>query len=66
MQNPLLSGYSATEAYLPSKKAAIGMAVTSEPAAFNENGNYPNASDTVFRAIGAYVAPSDPPPTSSK
>ncbi|WP_308465964.1 serine hydrolase domain-containing protein [Rathayibacter soli] len=66
LQNPQLSGYSATEAYLPSKKVAIAVAVTYAPGAFDENGNYPNASDTVFRAIGAYVAPSDPPPTSAK
>ena len=30
--------------------------------AFDNQGNYPNASDTMFRAIGALVAPKDPPP----
>ena len=31
LQNPLLSGYSATEAYLPSQKIAIAVAATFEP-----------------------------------
>ena len=31
LQNPLVGGYSATEAYLPSKKIAIAVAVTFEP-----------------------------------
>jgi CubicO group peptidase (beta-lactamase class C family) len=62
LQNPLLDGYSATEAYLPSKKIAIAVATTFAPEAFDSEGNYKNSSDTVFRAIGAYVAPDDPPP----
>jgi hypothetical protein len=44
LQNPLLGGYSATEA-------------------FDSQGNYSNSSDKVFRSIGAYLAPDDPPPT---
>jgi CubicO group peptidase (beta-lactamase class C family) len=63
LQNPLLDGYSATEAYLPSKKIAIAVAVTFAPKAFDSQGNYPNSSDTVFRSIGAYVAPDDALPT---
>lgn len=63
LQNPLLGGYSATEAYLPSEKVAIAVVVTYAPGAFDCKGNYPNSSDTVFRAIGAYLAPNDPPPT---
>jgi CubicO group peptidase (beta-lactamase class C family) len=63
LQNPLLDGYSATEAYLPSKKIAIAVAVTFAPEAFDSQGNYKNSSDTVFRSIGAYLAPDDPPPT---
>jgi hypothetical protein len=62
LQNPLLSGYGATEAYLGSKKIAIAVAVTFDPAAFDENGNYPNASDVLFRKLGAYLAPDDAPP----
>jgi len=63
LQNPLLDGYSATEAYLPSKKIAIAVAVTFAPEAFDSQGNYPNSSDTLFRLIGTYLAPDDPPPT---
>jgi CubicO group peptidase (beta-lactamase class C family) len=62
LQNPLLGGYSATEAYLPSKKIAIAVAVTYAPEAFDSQGNYPNSNDTLFRAIGTYLAPDDPPP----
>ena len=62
LQNPMLGGYSATEAYLPSKKIAIAVAVTFAPEAFDSQGNYKNSSDTVFRSIGAYLAPDDAPP----
>jgi hypothetical protein len=57
LQNPLLDGYSATEAYLPSKKIAI--AVTFTPEAFDSQGNYKNSSDKVFRSIGTHLAPND-------
>ncbi|GAB3801683.1 serine hydrolase domain-containing protein [Humibacter antri] len=62
LQNPLLSGYSAAEAYLPSKKIAIAVACTFTPAAFDDQGNYANAADTLFRQIGGYLAPNDAPP----
>ncbi len=62
LQNPLVSGYSATEAYLPSQKIAIAVVTTFDAAAFNSQGVEPNASDTIFRLIGAYVAPNDAPP----
>ena len=62
LQNPLLSGYSATEAYLPSQKTAIAVATTFDPGAFNSQGVESNASDTIFRSIGAYMAPNDAPP----
>jgi len=63
LQNPMLGGYSATEAYLPSKKIAIAVFVTYAPEAFDSQGNYKNSSDMLFRSIGAYLAPDDPPPT---
>ena len=66
MQNPLLGGYGAVEAYLPSKKIAVAVAVTFTPEAFDSEGNYPNASDGLFRSIGAYMAPDDPPPFPTK
>ena len=59
----MVDGYSATEAYLPSKKIAIAVAVTFAPEAFDSQGNYANSSDTLFRLIGAYLAPDDAPPT---
>ena len=62
LQNPLFSGYAATEAYLPSKKIAIAVAVTFAPGAFDAEGNYTNASDAIFRSIGALMAPHDAPP----
>jgi CubicO group peptidase (beta-lactamase class C family) len=62
LQNPLLSGYSATEAYLPSEKIAIAVAATFQEAAFNSAGVEPDASDPIFRAIGAYLAPDNAPP----
>jgi CubicO group peptidase (beta-lactamase class C family) len=63
LQNPLLSGYGATEAYLPSEEIAIAVVVTYLPGAFDSQGNYSNTSDTIFRSIGALMAPNDPPPT---
>jgi hypothetical protein len=38
------------------------VARTFDAAAFNSQGVEPNASDTIFRLIGAYVAPSAAPP----
>lgn len=62
LQNPELSGYSAAEAYLPSKEIAISVANTFDPGAFDANGIYDNSSDRLFRLIGAYLAPDDAPP----
>lgn len=63
LQNPLLSGYSAVAAYLPSQKISIAVATTYLPEAFDDQGNYTNAADTLFRRIGAVMAPDDAPPT---
>lgn len=63
LQDPLLSGWSSTEAYLPAQKIAIAVAATFAPAAFNSAGAEPNGADSIFRSIGAYLAPGDPPPT---
>jgi CubicO group peptidase (beta-lactamase class C family) len=62
LQNPLMSGYAAVEAYLPSKKIAIAVAVTYAPEAFDNQGNYRNEADHLFRKIGAELAPDDAPP----
>jgi len=63
LQNPLFAGYAATEAYLPAEKIAIAVAVTFAPGAFDAQGNYANSSTSIFQEIGAYMAPSNPPPT---
>ncbi|GAA2354575.1 hypothetical protein Cme02nite_47690 [Catellatospora methionotrophica] len=62
MQNPLVGGYSATEAYLPQEKIGISVAVTFLPGAFDCKGDYADSSDHVFRLIGAYLAPAFSPP----
>ncbi|BBX98485.1 serine hydrolase domain-containing protein [Mycobacterium lacus] len=62
MQNPMFAGYAAVEAYLPSQRAAVAVAVTYAPDAFDEQGNSRNEADTLFRKIGAEVAPNDAPP----
>ena len=63
LQNPLMSGYAAVAAYLPSQKISIAVATTYLPEAFDDQGNYTNAADTLFRKIGAVMAPDDAPPT---
>jgi CubicO group peptidase (beta-lactamase class C family) len=62
LQNPLFSGYAALEAYLPSRRIAIAVAVTYAEDAFDAQGDYDNAADTLFRKIGAELAPDDAPP----
>lgn len=61
LQNPLFGGYGAVEAYLPSKKIAIAVVTTYGENSFDEQGNYENASQAIFKAIGTYLAPEDPP-----
>jgi hypothetical protein len=62
LQNPLLAGYAAVEAYLPSQKIAIAVAVTYDQAAFDNTGNYDNEADVLFRRIGVELARNDAPP----
>jgi CubicO group peptidase (beta-lactamase class C family) len=62
LQDPLLSGFSGTAAYLPSQDIAIAVVATYLPEAFDAEGNYPNAADHLFRLIGAVVAPDEAPP----
>jgi CubicO group peptidase (beta-lactamase class C family) len=62
MQDPLFSGEAAAEAYLPSQRVAIAVAVTYSPEAFDDQGNYSNQADILFRKIGAAVVPNDAPP----
>jgi CubicO group peptidase (beta-lactamase class C family) len=62
LQNPLFAGYSAVEAYLPAQRVAIAVAVTYAPEAFDDQGNYSNQADILFRKIAAEVIPNDAPP----
>lgn len=62
LQNPLLGGYAATMAYLPGEDVAIAVATTFRQAAFSPEGSYPNASDGIFRSVGALLAPDQAPP----
>ena len=62
MQNPMMAGYAGVEAYLPAQKAAVAVAVTYAPEAFDGQSNYSNQADILFRKIGAVVAPNNAPP----
>lgn len=64
LQNPLFGGYAGVAAYLPSEGIAISVAVTFGPEAFDDTGGYigGNLGDSLFREIGAVMAPQDAPP----
>lgn len=62
LQNPMFSGYGGLEAYLPARKLAIAVVVTFAPEAFDAQGNYTNAAQTLFSRIAAELAPDDAPP----
>ncbi|CAM4391383.1 D-alanyl-D-alanine carboxypeptidase precursor [Mycobacterium basiliense] len=62
LQNPMFAGYSAVAAYLPSQRIAIAVAATYAPEAFDDQGDYSNQADILFRKVGAEVAPNDAPP----
>jgi CubicO group peptidase (beta-lactamase class C family) len=62
LQNPLFAGEAGVMAYLPSKKVSIAVAVTYQPEAFDDQGNYRNEGDTLFRRIAGELAPDDAPP----
>jgi CubicO group peptidase (beta-lactamase class C family) len=63
LQGPSLGGYSETMAYLPSEKIAIAVVVTFLPAAYDAQGNNASSASSIFRSVGALMAPQDPPPT---
>lgn len=56
VQNPSFAGYAATLAYLPSRKLAIVVTATLEPAASLDG----NLSTEVLKEIAAYLAPEAP------
>jgi CubicO group peptidase (beta-lactamase class C family) len=62
-QTPLFSGEAGAFAFLPSKKIAVAVAVTFDPAAFDPStGEYKNYADILWRKIAIVLAPDDPPP----
>ncbi|MEP6630892.1 MAG: serine hydrolase domain-containing protein [Lapillicoccus sp.] len=62
-QNPVLTGYAAVEAYLPSKKIAIAIVNTYAQEYFQDPANLPaNPSNALYEKIGALLAPNDAPP----
>jgi CubicO group peptidase (beta-lactamase class C family) len=63
VQNPLFAGQAGVAAYLPAEKIAIAVAVTYLPEAFDDTGGYPNQAETLFRLVGAELAPDAAPPT---
>jgi CubicO group peptidase (beta-lactamase class C family) len=63
LQNPLFFGYGAVEAYLPSQKIAVAVAVTFGEASFDDKGDYKygNAAQQVFSDIADSLAPGSLP-----
>ena len=57
LQNPLFNGYGSMEAYLPSQKIAIAVAVTFTEAGFDDKGDYlnPQAAKSVVSDIAAVM-----------
>ena len=62
-QNPVLTGYAAVEAYLPSRRIAIAVVNTSTPDYFADPSTAANPSNVLFQKIGAYLVPGDAPPS---
>jgi CubicO group peptidase (beta-lactamase class C family) len=51
------AGCGGTVGYLPSRRLALAVVTTYQPAAFDSKGNYPNVSQTVFSALANLLAP---------
>ena len=62
LQGPSLTGYSETMAYLPSEEIAIAVVVTFLPDAYDAQGINASSASSIFRSVGALMAPNDPPP----
>ncbi|MEO7039974.1 MAG: serine hydrolase [Candidatus Elarobacter sp.] len=56
-QTKNFAGSGASVGYLPSKKLTVALVTTYDPAAFNDKGNYTNASDAIFTSLGSALAP---------
>jgi D-alanyl-D-alanine carboxypeptidase len=57
-QNPELNGYTAIQGWLPSKKMAVGLAVTKGPRAAAQTGE--NYSELLFAELTEYLSPDHP------
>jgi CubicO group peptidase (beta-lactamase class C family) len=62
LQGPSLGGYSEAMAYLPSQEIAIAVTATFLPAAYDAEGSNASAASSIFRSVGALMAPDDAPP----
>ena len=60
-QTKNFAGSGATVGYLPWKKLTISVVTTYTPEAFDEEGNYNNASQTIFSSLGSALAPNTVP-----
>ena len=56
-QTKNFAGCGATAGYLPSKKLTVAVVTTYSQSAFDEDGNYKNASDAIFESIVNILAP---------
>ena len=59
---PVAQRHRCPDAYLPSEDVAIAVVTTFLPEAFDDQGNYQNYSDYVWREIATIAAPNNPPP----
>ena len=57
IQNPLFYGGSGVSAYLPGQKVSIAVANTYDEAAFDDTGEYDNASVPLFETLAAALVP---------
>jgi CubicO group peptidase (beta-lactamase class C family) len=64
-QAPSFSGFAGAMAYLPSKKIAVAVTTTHDPAYFEDPNLPSNTADELFRKIAAQIAPNDAPPAST-
>jgi CubicO group peptidase (beta-lactamase class C family) len=56
-QTKSFAGCGATVGYLPAQKLAIAVVTTYAPAAFDQQGDYQNASETIFQSLVNLLAP---------
>jgi CubicO group peptidase (beta-lactamase class C family) len=56
-QTKNFAGCGATVGYLPAKKLTVAIVTTYSQSAFDEDGNYKNASDTIFESLINVLAP---------